>query len=132
MFRMTDWLDRLIPSAVPYPIKGGIMRGIRTLLAMVLAGIATSLADGTLIASIKVIPAAYAPMVVIILGAVLAAIDKFLRERGLLEAQDHTDPEGLPVTDPVTEEETADDPVVVNDPVLTTTDSLTGTTKDTV
>jgi hypothetical protein len=129
MFRMTDWLDRLIPSSVPYPIKGGIMRGIRTLLAMVLAGIATSLADGTLI---KVIPAAYAPMVVIILGAVLAAIDKFLRERGLLEAQDHTDPEGLPVTDPVTEEETADDPVVVNDPVLTTTDSLTGTTKDTV
>lgn len=142
-------LDSIIPIQLPYPIRGGIIRGVRTAVAMILAGVAASIADGSIIKEITIIPAAYTPAVLIALSTAFVSIDKWLRERGLVaEANEaaknspltdelpadtsvvkvpapavnvNPDPtpfdptENSPLTE-VPEIETADDPVIFDDP----------------
>lgn len=76
-------LDKLVPGSLPYPIRGGIIRAIRTGVAMIMAGVATSIADGSIIQGLNFIPAEYAPAVLLGLSTAFVGIDKWLRERGL-------------------------------------------------
>ena len=76
-------LDKLVPGSLPYPIRGGIIRGVRTAIAMIMAGVATSIADGSIIKDLSFIPAEYAPAVLLFLSTAFVGIDKFLREKGL-------------------------------------------------
>ncbi len=78
-------LDKLVPSSLPYPIRGGIIRAIRTAVAILLGAVATSIADGSLISGISFIPPEYAPVVLLGASTALAGIDKWLRERGLVD-----------------------------------------------
>lgn len=79
-------LDKLIPSNLPYPIRGAIIRGIRTAIAFLLAGVSASIADGSLISGLGgIIPAAYTPVVTLLLTTTFVGVDKWLRERGLVE-----------------------------------------------
>lgn len=72
-------------NALPYPIASGIVRAVRTAIGIVLAGVVTSVADGSLLGVVHVVPAEYAPMVTAALGTFLVGVDKWLRERNLLE-----------------------------------------------
>lgn len=78
-------LDNLFPAWVPYPIKGGIIRGIRTGIAAVLAGVSASVLDGSLFNVVHIIPAGYFPVATMAATTFLVGFDKWLRERGLLE-----------------------------------------------
>lgn len=78
-------LDNLVPQQLPYAIRGGIIRGIRTGVGFILAGIATSIADGSIIQGIAIIPPAYGPFVLLGLTTTFVSVDKWLRERGLVE-----------------------------------------------
>lgn len=78
-------LDNLFPAWVPYPIKGGILRGIRTALAAILAGVVAAVGDGSLFNLVHIIPPAYSPVFTMAATTFLVGVDKFLRERGLLE-----------------------------------------------
>lgn len=91
-------IPKLVPESVPYPIRGGILRGIRTAIAFVLAGVVTSVGDGSLLNTVKVIPPEYAPFVTGALGVVLVSVDKWLREKGLID-QAAEDAAGLSLTD---------------------------------
>jgi hypothetical protein len=77
-------LDKLIPMSLPYPIRGGIIRAIRTAIAILLAALAVSIADGSIIESFSFIPAEYAPVILLALSTAFAGLDKWLRERGLV------------------------------------------------
>jgi hypothetical protein len=65
-------------------------------VALIIAGIAASVADGSIIANISVIPVAYAPFVLAFLSTALVGLDKFLREKGLEDAAPQVTP--APVT----------------------------------
>jgi len=81
MFSLYD----LVPKALPEPIRAGIVRGVRTAIALVLAGVTTAIADGSLLNAIKVIPPEYAVMATGVLSSIFMAVDKWLRDRGLVE-----------------------------------------------
>lgn len=104
-------LDTFIPVSIPYPIRGGIIRGVRTAVAFILAGVAASIADGSVIASFHFIPAAYDPAVLLGLGAAFTGVDKWFRERGLVEDIQNMNPQ------PLTDEVVAVEPIVGTDPV---------------
>jgi hypothetical protein len=91
-------LDSLFPASVPYPIKGGIIRGIRTGIAFVLAGVAASIADGSLVHEIRFLPPEYVPFVTLGLTTAFTGVDKWLREKGLVD-QAAEDAAKLPLTD---------------------------------
>lgn len=78
-------LDNLFPAWVPYPIKGGILRAVRTAIAAVLAGVVASVGDGSLFNLIHIIPVGYAPVFTMAATTFLVGLDKWLRERGLVE-----------------------------------------------
>ncbi len=90
----------LIPEQIPYPIRGGIIRGVRTLVAMVLAGIGASIADGSIIKDIHLWPSVYSPAVLLGLSTAFVAIDKWFRERGLVQEAEEANA-GVPVTENV-------------------------------
>ena len=77
--------DLPVLKDLPFPIKSGIVRGIKTLIAIVLAGIATSIADGSLLGLVSFIPEEYKVFATGILTSIFLAVDKWLRERGLVE-----------------------------------------------
>jgi len=85
-------LDKLVPMQLPYPIRGAIIRGIRTFIAIVLAGLAASIADGSIIEQISIIPEAYKPVVLLGLSTTFVAIDKYLREKDLVGDEDDNIP----------------------------------------
>ncbi len=96
-------LDKLVPIQLPYPIRGAIIRSVRTAIAILLAGLAASIADGSIIAQIAFIPEEYKPVVLFGLSTAFVGIDKFLRERDLvanpdeeLPTSDNTGPGNLP------------------------------------
>lgn len=72
-------------SRLPYPISGAIIRAIRTSIAILLAGITASIADGSIIKDFHFIPVAYSPMVISALSVTMVGVDKWLRERGLVQ-----------------------------------------------
>jgi hypothetical protein len=82
---MSFSLYDLLPDAIPYPIKSGIVRGIRTGIAAVLAGVSAAIADGSLLGVVQIIPPAYFPAATMALTTLFVAVDKWLRERGLVE-----------------------------------------------
>lgn len=94
-------LDKILPTQIPYPIRGAIIRGVRTFTAIVLGGITASVADGSLIAGISIIPPAYAPAVLLAVTTALVTVDKWLRERGLIEDLKDVPPEALVKVAPV-------------------------------
>lgn len=85
-------LDKLIPIQLPYPIRGAIIRSIRTGIAILLAGLAASIADGSVIAQISIIPVEYRPVVLLALSTAFVGIDKYLRERNLVGNADEIVP----------------------------------------
>jgi len=92
-------LDRILP-AMPYPIRGAIIRAIRVAIAILLAGLAASIADGSIIAGLSFLPPEYVPVVIMLLTVLFTGVDKWLRERGLVEddaaipLNDNVDPAG--------------------------------------
>jgi len=102
-------LASLVPESVPYPIRGGILRGVRTAIAFVLAGVVASVADGSLLNTVKIVPPEYAPFVTGALGTLLVSVDKFLREKGLID-QAAEDAAGLHLSDSVTPPSVVDVP----------------------
>ena len=81
---MISLIDLPILKELPFPIKSGIVRGIKVFIAIVLAAVAASFADGSIIAQITIIPPEYKPAVIMGLTTAFTAIDKWLRERGLV------------------------------------------------
>jgi hypothetical protein len=89
--------DTLIPTSIPYPIRGAIIRAVRTAVAILVSGVSASIADGSIIQGFSFIPAAYTPVVIMLLSTTLVGVDKWLRERGLeAEANESVD---APLTD---------------------------------
>lgn len=78
-------LDKLIPMGIPYPIRGAIIRAIRTAIAILLGGISAAIADGSIVSQVHFIPIAYSPVITLALSTTFVAVDKYLRERGLVE-----------------------------------------------
>lgn len=89
-------LDKIVPIQLPYPIRGAIIRSIRTGIAILLAGVAASIADGSIIAQISFIPEEYRPVVLLGLSTLFVGIDKYLRERDLVGSEDDNIPLGDP------------------------------------
>lgn len=81
MFSLYD----LIPEAIPYPIRAGIVRAIRTAIAAILAGISAAILDGSLLDAIKIVPPEWYPAATMALTTLFLGIDKWLREKGLVE-----------------------------------------------
>lgn len=77
--------EKIVPESLPYPIRGGLIRGLRTGIAFVLAGVVASVADGSLLGAVKIVPVEYAPFVTGALGVILVSVDKWLREKGLID-----------------------------------------------
>jgi hypothetical protein len=75
----------IIPEAIPYPIRSGIVRAVRTAIAAVLAGVSAAILDGSLLDAVQIVPTAYYPAVTMGLTTLFLGIDKWLRERGLVE-----------------------------------------------
>lgn len=98
-------LDKLVPASLPYSIRGSIIRGIRTFLSTVMAGIFTAITNGTIISNLNFIPKDYAPVVLLLLTTIFMTADKYLREKGLED--DQNPPLPLPPEPPV-----VPDPVV--------------------
>jgi hypothetical protein len=91
-------LESIVPVQLPYPIRGAIIRSIRTGVAILLAGVSASIADGSIIKDLAFIPAAYSPVVIMALTTTFVGVDKWLRERGLVEEAQET-AASVPVTD---------------------------------
>lgn len=74
-----------IPGGLPYPIRSGIVRAVRTGLVALLAGVSAALLDGSLLDAVRIVPQEYYPAVTMALTTVFVGVDKWLRERGLLD-----------------------------------------------
>lgn len=70
---------------VPLAVQLGVNRAVRTGIAAILAGVFTSIADGSILTQITVIPGAYIPTVLMGLTVFFMGVDKWLRERGLVD-----------------------------------------------
>jgi len=88
---MFGWLDK-IPfwRDLPYPTKGALLRAIKAGLS-VAVGILIAAATGGIL-----FPVTWSPMVVLIITAVLQAVDKFLRESAIEKA---ANAEPIPLSD---------------------------------
>jgi len=90
----------VVPDALPFPIRSGLVRAVRTAIAIVISGVAASIADGSLLGAIQVIPAGYAPAVTMALTTAIMGVDKWLRERNLVEESEDTVDQGGGVLPP--------------------------------
>lgn len=69
------WLNKIpVWSQFRYPIKGGILRGLKAALSFVVAALVTAAVAGTLF------PADWAPIITLVLTALLQGLDKYIRE----------------------------------------------------
>jgi hypothetical protein len=78
---MFGWLDK-IPfwRDLPYPTKGALLRAIKAGLSVAVGILIAAAAGGILF------PVTWSPMVVLIITAILQAVDKFLRESAIEKA----------------------------------------------
>jgi hypothetical protein len=89
------WLDR-IPfwRDLPYPTKSALLRAMKAGLSVAVGILLAAATQGILF------PAEVSPMVVLIITAILQAVDKFLRE-----SQAEEDLKNVPLTDEVEEDQ---------------------------
>lgn len=106
-------LDSLVPAKLPYPVRGAIIRFVRTL---------GSWGIGAVIAAIPAVvlhlPLEYQLVATGILSPTIAAIDKYLREKGYEETTDPI-PTGppAPTSDPGIDLGPAADPTPDDGPI---------------
>lgn len=106
-------LDTVLPTSIPYPIRGGIIRAVRTGVAILLAAVAASLTDGSIISQVDFIPTEYKPAIILGLSTAFAGVDKWLRERDLVgdvPEEDADVPTSGP-TEPITGDVPAEEPI---------------------
>lgn len=70
---------------LPYPLAAAIVRGIKVALGIILPALVGALGDGTLISTIHVLPPSTAALVGMISAPIAIGIEKYVRERGLME-----------------------------------------------
>lgn len=91
------WLENLgFWKALPYPVKGALLRGLKAGLSVLVAALLTAATAGTLF------PVAWGPSVILILTMALQAADKFIREWNI-DTENKEDNSGIPTSDTIPE-----------------------------
>src|SRR6185369_6538840 len=92
------WLENLdFWKALPYPIKGALLRGLKAGLSVIVAALLTAATAGTLF------PVTWGPAVIVLLTTALQALDKYIREWNI-DVENTEANSGIPTADPVTPE----------------------------
>jgi hypothetical protein len=80
---MFGWLDNFSWWVnLPYPIKGSLLRAMKSGLSVAVGVLVAAAAAGTLF------PVGFSPLIVLIVTALLQSIDKYLRENAIAKAAD--------------------------------------------
>lgn len=114
------WLENLsVWQALPYPVKGAVLRGLKAGLSVIVAALLTAATAGTLF------PATWGPVILGMLVMALQGIDKYIREWNISEngdpivEPDSTEPVDTDATVPADETEVDTDTAVDTDEVPT-------------
>lgn len=76
-------LDTIIPTSIPYPIRGAIIRAIRTGVAIIVSAVIAYVSSGGLTKDLDFLTPEQGLLLVAVLTPILTAIDKWLREKGI-------------------------------------------------
>lgn len=93
-------LDSLIPTSIPYSVRGAIIRGVRGVISAAVAFAIVGIGNGTILEPLNL-----SPQISVLIAATIApalqAIDKYLREKGYEDDANTPTPVEPPVEPPV-------------------------------
>lgn len=83
-------LEKLVPQNFTYPQRGGILRGLRTLAAIFVAGLGVMVADGSITSELNFLPKDVAPLIILFLPPLITGFDKYFREKDIEKEIENT------------------------------------------